>query len=361
MRVQPRLLLFPALILAYSTNSWADDASKSRFERAYEAAKSDTAAKKAFSPPGRTAAPDDSALETFTRAPDRRPKVIIGDDDREDYFTLLQLGGPKLAAARATALITSRNRLANQRGKFILFTSPFQMEFDQVSFPPCPNERFATQRLGGYCTAFLVKPDVVLTAGHCVPDASEGQPDDSAAIVFGYRVEAPPVIETEYDTDRVYFVKSVVRKNRSNADFAVLRLDREVPSAIAQPLQLGGGADVKKGTLIGVFGHPTGLPLKYFFGAGTTISEWNPADAKPGAGACATANEFCANLDTYGGNSGSAVVRSDNPLVVEGILVRGANDYLLDSTNRCFRSVILPAGSGTEVVTKIGVVASHIP
>ncbi len=44
---------------------------------------------------------------------------------------------------------------------------------------------------------------------------------------------------------------------------------------------------------------------------------------------------FIANLDTYGGNSGSAVFNSSTG-EVEGILVRGEVDYIFD--NGCRRS-----------------------
>ena len=46
---------------------------------------------------------------------------------------------------------------------------------------------------------------------------------------------------------------------------------------------------------------------------------------------------FEANLDTYGDNSGSAVFNRTTR-EVEGILVRGNNDYVADTTNSCWRS-----------------------
>ena len=60
---------------------------------------------------------------------------------------------------------------------------------------------------------------------------------------------------------------------------------------------------------------------------------------------------FSANLDTYGGNSGSAVFNA-NTGVVEGILVRGATDYVSDpSQGGCRVSNILGkhAGKGEDV------------
>ncbi len=56
-----------------------------------------------------------------------------------------------------------------------------------------------------------------------------------------------------------------------------------------------------------------------------------------------------ANLDTYGGNSGSAVFNADG--LVEDILVRGARDYVLDVVNGCFRSNRIANLEGSEALT----------
>ncbi len=94
-----------------------------------------------------------------------------------------------------------------------------------------------------------------------------------------------------------------------------------------------------------VIGHPAGLPTKIAGGA---------------QGRDRT-NEgfFTANLDTYGGNSGSAVFNSLTGLV-EGILVRGEQDYM--QKGDCRVSNLCPVdGCRGEDVTKISNVADKIP
>ncbi|MDD5320391.1 MAG: hemopexin repeat-containing protein [Methylococcales bacterium] len=59
--------------------------------------------------------------------------------------------------------------------------------------------------------------------------------------------------------------------------------------------------------------HPVGLPTK--FGGGATVRDNSPSAF------------FLANLDTYGGNSGSPVFNSSTH-EVEGILVRGETDFV---------------------------------
>ena len=68
---------------------------------------------------------------------------------------------------------------------------------------------------------------------------------------------------------------------------------------------------------------------------------------------------FVANLDTYGGNSGSAVFNATSGKV-EGILVRGENDYVWRGS--CRVSNKCPAdGCRGEDVTKVSALMDIIP
>jgi hypothetical protein len=74
-----------------------------------------------------------------------------------------------------------------------------------------------------------------------------------------------------------------------------------------------------------VIGHPVGLPTK--FAGGAAVRNNTPAAF------------FVANLDTYGGNSGSPVFNSTSRQV-EGILVRGETDFAMQGT--CRVSLVCP-------------------
>ena len=95
-----------------------------------------------------------------------------------------------------------------------------------------------------------------------------------------------------------------------------------------------------------VIGHPSGLPTKVAEGASVRSVD--------------TAF-FTANLDTYGGNSGSAVFNSLSG-EVEGILVRGETDYVFDNERSCHSSYHCGDDecSGEDVV-KISEVLKHLP
>ncbi len=94
-----------------------------------------------------------------------------------------------------------------------------------------------------------------------------------------------------------------------------------------------------------VIGHPAGLPTKVSGGA-------KVRDAGP-------TGHFVANLDTYGGNSGSAVFNAKTGLI-EGILVRGEIDYTWRGgckvSNTCADD-----GCRGEDVTKISALSGNIP
>ena len=68
---------------------------------------------------------------------------------------------------------------------------------------------------------------------------------------------------------------------------------------------------------------------------------------------------FVANLDTYGGNSGSPVFEEDSD-IVEGILVRGDTDFVSNGT--CIVSNVCPTtGCGGEDVTRAAEFKDFVP
>lgn len=70
-----------------------------------------------------------------------------------------------------------------------------------------------------------------------------------------------------------------------------------------------------------VIGHPSGLPQKVAPGANIFRNN-------------STQSYFVTNLDTFGGNSGSAVF-NERTGTIEGILVRGAKDYVKNEETGC--------------------------
>ena len=267
-----------------------------------------------------------------------RPQVIYGPDDRIDLYQETDPLRRKLAASTC-ALIRSNRVRDNGNGGFDLVVSVWTEE----GLLACEGEPFADQPVLAECTGFLVGPDLIATAGHCFDELDL----NPTRFVFGFQMLDASTPVGTVDADQVYQgVQIVGRMKELDEDYAVVRVDRVVMSPGAEPLDIRRAGLVEVGTPLGVIGHPAGLPIKLAFGEQTAVSDNTPAGF------------FRANLDTYGGNSGSPVFDAQTG-VVEGILVRGETDYVYDGT--CFESNRLPNEEAAEEVTKTTVFAQFVP
>jgi V8-like Glu-specific endopeptidase len=174
----------------------------------------------------------------------------------------------------------------------------------------CPSEKFVEQNTGSFCSGFLIAPDLIVTAGHCVPDLKSC---GEATYVFGYHVGSPGVLPTSIPATEAYTCAALLHTQSPSdgADFAVVKLDRPVTNHA--PLNLRISGDIAVGADLTVMGYPEGLPLKI------------AGDAK--VRSVTSPGFFVANTDSYAGNSGSAVINSLTH-EVEGVLVRGEKDFL---------------------------------
>jgi hypothetical protein len=256
-------------------------------------------------------------------------KVIYGNDDRKDVY---EVTDPALLKAwDSTVLVVLANDLTdNGDGTFTLRSIRFDADY-----PLCPGEPFADQPVAGFCSGFLVGPDLVASAGHCITGPAECS---LTAFVFGYRMKGPQEPVLTFPAADVYRCREIVsgRVPDGNADFVdwtVVRLDR--PVAGHDPLSLRRTGKVPDSQSVLVIGHPVGLPAK--IAGGAFVRE----NADPGF--------FRANLDTYVGNSGSVVLNAAT-LVVEGLLVSGEEDF---EGEQCLRSLRCPnSGCAGEVVAR---------
>jgi V8-like Glu-specific endopeptidase len=167
----------------------------------------------------------------------------------------------------------------------------------------------------------LVGPDIIATAGHCV---NAGNVTD-VRFVFGFRMRNATIAETVISNEEIYSGVALLGREEvgTGPDWAVVRIDRRVPNHRIVPIRRTG--KVGNTQAVHVIGHPCGLPTKFAGGAAVR-------DNQPNA-------FFVANLDTYGGNSGSPVFNSDTH-VVEGILVRGETDFA--TQGNCQVSLVCP-------------------
>ncbi len=191
----------------------------------------------------------------------------------------------------------------------------------------CEGEAFADQPSVTGCSGFLVAPDLLITAGHCIENGCTGM-----SVLFDYAYASAPAdlrADLTMDPNGAYACSEVVARSftghgSGDDDYAILRLDRAVTNRA--PLALAHEAPAV-GEALTVLGYPWGLPQK--IAAGAAIEE-------------VFAKRFASTTDSFGGNSGSPVV--DDSGVVRGIHVTRASSQhrVWDAQARCYRVAHCP-------------------
>src|SRR5690606_9999619 len=82
----------------------------------------------------------------------------------------------------------------------------------------CSTEPFREQESASFCSGFLVGPDTVVTAGHCVTDEMDCE---ATRFVFDYSIRQAGVLPRTVSATDVYGCGSVVRTelDYDGADF----------------------------------------------------------------------------------------------------------------------------------------------
>jgi V8-like Glu-specific endopeptidase len=256
-----------------------------------------------------------------------RTRVIYGKDERVEaaYYPNQKVK----SLSRSVAGKVEKDLLVKEGSEYKLPSQTLQNVMGV-----CANERFSSQTSFVECSGFLVAPDLLLTAGHCVQTQTDCE---QSKWVFDYVLGTKSVNEA-----KVFSCKEIVSQSVGyNNDYAVLRLDR--PVLDREPLKLRKNGELDQKTKLIVVGHPSGLPLK-ISDNGTVRDVLSDHDF------------FVAEIDTFGGNSGSPVLNQET-LEVEGILVRGDRDYSWNPEQSCAFVNICDAGNcrGEDVqkITKI--------
>lgn len=238
-------------------------------------------------------------------------KVIYGTDDRRDIFE--ETNPMYLDLASSTAAMIDNNKIKSADDGFVVGGTTL------AERGICADAKFANQATTANCSGFLVGEDLLVTAGHCIKTQNDCA---NSKWVFGYGHQTSDIsTDIKVGGDDVYACESIVERSLevgSKMDYALIKLNRKVVGRAVLKVRTEGKIDA--GQKIVVIGHPTGLPTKI---ADNAWVRNNSNDVY-----------FVANLDTFGGNSGSAVFDAETG-VVEGILVRGEADYVYDWNKGC--------------------------
>jgi S1-C subfamily serine protease len=288
------------------------------------------------SSPGRSRELKNVPTAELAKAAQDCQRVIYGMDNRKDLYQVKSSRVQAIANA-VVALVKTTDLTRESDGSYTLATEPYS-----EAYQLCGSEPFVSQPIGCFCSGFLVAPDIVATAGHCVKNQADLA---NIRFVFGFRMTDAEHARTNFPADDVYAGASLIGRQlaQDGTDWAVVRLERAAVGR--KPVKFRTSGKVGNTQALFVVGHPCGLPQKYAPGA--RVRDNTPAPF------------FAANLDTYGGNSGSPVFNASSG-TVEGILVRGENDFVSNGT--CYVSLVCPTtGCRGEDVTRSTVWASKVP
>ncbi len=242
------------------------------------------------------------AAPTTTVAP-----VVYGDDGREDWYAIDDVALKAQAHDSVAAMIPWDYLSSDEAGTPTVYGEPTL----GATYGLCADQLFRDQPTAAVCSGTLIAEDLLLTAGHCVPDLADCA---GSAWVFDYLYEADGV-RAPMTADSVYrCVDVIVRPGidlDDDLDMSIVQLDRPVVGRV--PARVAPRPTLRAATPLVLAGYPNGIPLKVDAG-GVVLS---PRTAQ--------GDYFLASVDAFSGNSGSCVLDAD--FAVIGVLVSGADDY----------------------------------
>lgn len=282
--------------------------------------------------------------------PGSEPRGVFGEDNRKE---VKDAEGFK-EFARATAVMIPKSDIRGNRIYAYTLREMLSRTFGVDKFHD--NVKFLDQPTAGTCTGFLIAPDILVTAGHCIKTIEDAK---EYIFLFDYTTDLVFNSAKNYFTfneENAYEVSEVLSSELSDddvdrdelLDYAIIKLDRK---SNRTPYRFRTSGSVGEKTSIYTMGAPTGLPLK--FSEKAVVVDDSPE------------KWFKSSIDAFPGNSGGPVF--DKNGFIEGILVRGAvefangrytGDYKYDYDCQCIKTVYFEsadytAGCQTHRITEI--------
>lgn len=261
-----------------------------------------------------------------------KPNVIYGNDDRRDWWQ--SQGRQKNYWAASSVALFDKGVLSRKaQGGYSMNEASYGTQMLL-----CEDTPFYDQPLGSYCSGFLVSPNRIVTAAHCISNQIQCEETDFA---FDYAKRTPNQDTYEFRPQDVYSCKRVVHTDLQR-DISIIELTSTVVGRV--PLNIRRSGQVSPNDELVLIGHPVGLPSK-ISGGGQVIDS--------------NGSRILASIDAFVGNSGSVVMGRRSGLV-EGVLVRGEPDYIFE--NGCNRENICSSRNCTgEELVPIQALKDFIP
>jgi hypothetical protein len=223
--------------------------------------------------------------------------VVFGADERRDYGAMSS--GEKwrsLPVAIHVDALPGTPALTCSAGSCTLGTIAFTGTAELL-LPLCDGVKYGGQLWAthGHCSAWLVAPDMVATAGHCFDTEHTCA---NARYIFGFTAAANGGSEvTTFPESEVYSCASIVALSLTGGsptddDYALVRLDRVVAGRTPIIVRYSGQATAN--LQVNMYGHPLALPKKIVRNAWLQDTSFS--------------HRFYANGDIFKGNSGGPVL-----------------------------------------------------
>jgi V8-like Glu-specific endopeptidase len=247
---------------------------------------------------------------------------VLEASEKEDFY-------PDLTKIKMNALATAclihkdvwKENVATNSYSISLSTTLSQRIINRFGSPLKEGEKFGDEPSIAIGSGFLVSPNKLMTAGHCVSNSSTSLKDiKDFIIIFNFHMENKSTCHTRFPKTEVYRIKRVIYhqfdpRDKMLPDWALIKLDRKVVGI--EPLQIQ--HTLQKTARVYMLGHPWGIPLKF--------------SGEAGIQSIAHAHKFECDLPAFEGNSGSPVIDRATHAVI-GILVNGNKDYEIDKKHK---------------------------
>ncbi len=175
---------------------------------------------------------------------------FYGNDDRQQ---ILDASDPRVAGwAGSIAIVVNRNVLTSSGSGRLAASVPTLGEKHDL----CSGERFADEPVLGFCSSYLVGPDLVATAGHCLQSTL----CEEMAFVFDFHEGGASGDVSAIPTRNVFTCAELVARQYDGAlDYALVRLDRPATGRTPFALQ---AAPPAVGARVALLGFPSGILAK---------------------------------------------------------------------------------------------------